>query len=184
MPYGRHPKNRIHSGIHTAADLLHAHNMEEITKDLAEAGALQEASTIESGTTATPNRARDTEAETTWTRLSRSNLQPPETIMEYKISSIKDISRDQDLDTTEHISDLTDTKHRIDQIGVFIQEAEAILDPSQQREYTTKINKIISETKTDLLDIEARFGNNIELNVSWTLLAYATFSTKLIFTAP
>ena len=72
--------------------------------------------------------------------------------MEYKISSIKEISRDQDLDTTEHITDLTDTKHRIDQIGVLIQKAEAILDPTQQREYTTKINKLISQTKTNLLD--------------------------------
>ena len=94
--------------------------------------------------------------------------------MEYKISSIKEISRDQDLDTTEHTTDLTDTKHRVGQIGVLIQKAETILDPSQQREYTTKINKLISETKTNLLDIEARLGNDIktfELDVFWALLA-------------
>ena len=43
---------------------------------------------------------------------------------------------------------------------------------------------MISEARTDLSNIEANFGGNIELDVSWTLLAYATFSTKLIFTAP
>ena len=99
------------------------------------------------------SREHTDEAETTWTRLSRSNLQLPETIMEYKISSIKEISRDQDLDTTKHTTDLTDTKHRVGQIGVLIEKAETILDPSQQSEYTTKINKLISETKTNLLDI-------------------------------
>ena len=32
--------------------------------------------------------------------------------------------------------------------------------------------------------MEARFCDKIELNESWILLTYTTFSTKLIFTAP
>ena len=110
----------------------------------------------------------DTEAEATWTRLSTSNIKPPKSILDYKISSIKSKTREKGLDTEKNIPDLNNTKHRINHIGTLIQE----------------IDKVISETKNDLLDIEARFGGNIKFDVSWTLLAYATFSAKLIFTAP
>ena len=126
----------------------------------------------------------DAEAETTWTRLSKSNLQPPRSIMNHKLCSIKSIPREKSPNTGNYIPDLLDTQHRIDQVGSLIQEAETASNHSQQRGYTTKINKMISETRTDLLNIEANFGGNIKLAVSWTLLAYATFSTKLIFTAP
>ena len=77
--------------------------------------------------------------------------------MNYKISSIKSIPRDKSLDTDKHIPDLINTRHKINHIGALIQEAEAALDQSQQRDYTTEINKVISETKTDLSDMEARF---------------------------
>ena len=65
MPYERHPKNRIHNGTHNTADLSHTNDVEDTTKDPAEASALREASTTEGGTTAALNRTRNTEAEDT-----------------------------------------------------------------------------------------------------------------------
>ena len=132
----------------------------------------------------THNGAVDAEAETTWTRLSTSNLQPPRSIMNHKLCSIKSIPREKSPNPGNYIPELSDTQHRIDQVGSLIQEAETASNYSQKRGYTTKINKMISEARTDLSNIEANFGGNIKLDVSWTLLAYATFSTKLIFTAP
>ena len=104
--------------------------------------------------------------------------------MNHKLCSIKSIPREKSPNTGNYIPELLDTQHRIDLVGSLIQEAETASNHSQQRGYTTEINRMISEARTDLSYIEANVGGNMKLGMSWTLLTYATFSTKLIFTAP
>ena len=158
--------------------------IEDATKDPARAEVQREEPTTESGTTTAPNRTRDTEAGDTWTRLSRSNLEPPKSIMSHKISSIKTINKEKSHNTGKHMPDLSHIGHKIYHIGALILDAEAEPDQSLQRDYTTEINKVISETKTNLSEMEARFCNNIKLDASWIFLTYATFLTKLISTTP
>ena len=92
-------------------------------------------------------------------RLSRSNLEPPKSIMRHKISSIKTINKEKSHNTGKHMPDLNHIERRICHIGALILDAEAEPDQSLQLNYTIKINKVISETKTDLSDMEARFRN-------------------------
>ena len=118
-----------------------------------------------------------------------------ETFADLHAQIMEGITRDQDIDTIEirprsrinNMAELPELKHMICQIEALIQKAETLQDPTRQHEYTQKINKLISESKTNLLDFEARLGNNIEtleLDVFWTSLVYATFYTNLIFMAP
>ena len=177
--------NRPAQGHQHHIDTLHnISTTEDATKDPAKAEVQREEPTTETDTTTAPNKIGDTETRDTWIRLSRSNLEPPKSIMKHKISSIKTINREKSLNTGKHMPELNHIERRIHHIGVLISNAEAEPDQSLQLDYTMKINKVISETKADLSGMEARFRNNIELDASRILLTYATFSSKLISTTP
>ena len=96
------------------------------------ARAQQEAPTTENKATTAHDGAVDADAETTWIQLSTSNLQPPRSIMNHKLCSIKSIPREKSPNTGNYIPELLDNQHRIDQVGSLIQEAETASNHSQQ----------------------------------------------------
>ena len=62
-----------------------------------------------------------------------------------------------------------------------------VAEEARQREYTLRTRKLISEAKTNLVDIGARHGDNIEtceLDALRTSLDYATFNTDMLTMAP
>ena len=77
----------------------------------------------------------------------------------------------------------TSLEDRLCNIEALLKEAEA----TRQREYTQTTKKLISVTKANLLDIEARHGDDIEaseLDALRASLDYATFNTNLIYMSP
>ena len=156
MLYGRHPKNRTHSGIHTALDLLHAHNVEEIVKDLAKTGALLTASTIESDTAASYFFRSALELpRTPW--LSHPHPPPVE-------------SSDLDIETPaacRNMSGPPDLKSwlrsRIHNIRKLLMEKTQVRNPAQEithRGHTRGFNALTLDT-TGPPDTKAIYGKNI-----------------------
>ena len=81
----------------------------------------------------------------------------------------------------------TSLEGRLGNIEALLKEAEIVAETARQREYAERTKRLISEAKTNLLDIEARHGNDIEtfeLDALRASLDYATFNTNMIFIAP
>ena len=56
--------------------------------------------------------------------------------------------------TTNVDTKLQDTEHTMHSIDALLKEAEASTGPTQQRQLTERIGTLISETKTNLLNLE------------------------------
>ena len=130
--------NRPAQGHQHHTDILHnISTIEDVTKDPARVEVQREETTTENDTTTAPNKIGDTEARDTWIRLSKSNLEPPKSIMRHKISSIKTINKEKSQNTGKHMPDLSHIGHKIYRMGVLILDAEAEPDQSLQKFYFT-----------------------------------------------
>ena len=56
----------------------------------------------------------------------------------------------------------TSLEDRLSNIEVLLRQAELVAEEARQREYALRTRRLISEAKTNLVDIGARQGDNIE----------------------
>ena len=85
------------------------------------------------------------------------------------------------------MSEPPNLKNKLGHIEALIKEAETLQDTSRQRECIPRIKELISEAKTNLLDVETKHGDNpetLELGCLWASLDHATFNTNMMFMAP
>ena len=81
----------------------------------------------------------------------------------------------------------TSLEEKLGNIEALLREMELRKEEARQREYAQRTRRLISEVKTNLLDIEARHGDDIEtceLDALRASLDYATFNTNMIYMSP